>query len=212
MGYTTNFEGEFTFNKQVDKELEKYVNNFARTRHMLYNTEWIKKELPFWRAFTFDGNLGKNGCLIADENHVFDVWPNENEKWVKDVNDSGDCPSLWANWKIENNTLVWNGAEKFYSYVEWLEFYITNFFEPNDLKLSGVVYFYGEDREDCGSIIIDENFVKQYYKDDYDLDKLLEKYKHNELVYNTLKNDGKTQESFEECGYYWDEYGEDYER
>lgn len=69
-------------------------------------------------------------------------------------------PSLWCNWWInEKDVLEWNGAEKFYNYIEWLEYLIRNFFQPWGVLLNGKIKWSGEDDEDMGNIFVTNNIV-----------------------------------------------------
>jgi len=81
-----------------------------------------------------------------------------NEKLKKE----GNCqPGLWCSWIIspDRNYLEWNGAEKFYDYVEWLQYLITNFFQPWGIKLNGQIKWSGEDHTDVGIITVKNNIV-----------------------------------------------------
>ena len=70
-------------------------------------------------------------------------------------------PGLWCQWIInEDNELVWDGNEKFYNYVEWLQYYITHFFEPWGVKLNGQITWNGEDYADLGKIIVTDNVIE----------------------------------------------------
>ena len=203
MGYTTDFEGKFYFNKTVDKRLEKFINDFSFTRHMLYNTEQIKQDFEFWRIFTYNGDLGKDGCFIADKEDLLD----NKDKYIIDYNRSGDCPSLWAQWIIEDDGLVWDGGEKFYCYDEWLEFYIKNFFKDEGLVLNGVMYCYGEDSSDAGFLIVDENKVYKYNYLDLSYEEIAEKHSSNEEIKNILLMDKKRPVDFEQ-NYDFSYYGD----
>ena len=35
-------------------------------------------------------------------------------------------PGLWCQWIIEDNEIIWDGGEKFYNYIEWIEYLIEN--------------------------------------------------------------------------------------
>lgn len=48
--------------------------------------------------------------------------------------------------------LMWDGAEKFYDYVEWLDWLLKNVFLPNRLTLSGTLLWQGEELGDVGFI------------------------------------------------------------
>lgn len=43
MGYTTEFIGKFTFNKKPSAEMKKYINCFAKTRHVKRDAKAIKR-------------------------------------------------------------------------------------------------------------------------------------------------------------------------
>ena len=72
-------------------------------------------------------------------------------------------PGYWCQWVINGNKLVWDGGEKFYNYVEWLEYLIDNYFAPNDYVLNGEVEYQGEDYDDFGRIIVTDNEVSIKY-------------------------------------------------
>ena len=86
------------------------------------------------------------------------VWRRKSER-TKELDK--DAPQSRCSWYIEKNTncLTWNGEEKFYEYVEWLEFLIKKFFTPLNYVLSGDVEWIGEDRSDFGTISIKNNTV-----------------------------------------------------
>jgi hypothetical protein len=70
-------------------------------------------------------------------------------------------PGLWCQWNIVGNRLKWDGAEKFYHYVEWLEYLIEHFFKRWGYTLNGEVLWEGEWREDMGKIIVKDNVVEK---------------------------------------------------
>lgn len=75
----------------------------------------------------------------------------------------GKCqPGLWCNWIItpDGKYLEWNGAEKFHDYVEWLQYLITNFFQPWGIKLNGQIKWSGDDTSDVGIIMVKNNTIK----------------------------------------------------
>lgn len=188
MGYTTEFEGQFNFNKKVSESMKNFINGFTNTRHMLYDTEAIKNDFEFYKVFTLDGDLGENGCFINDAKRILE---NNEKRYVIDYNRSGKCPSLWAQWIItdDNSALIWDGSEKFYEYTNWLVFYIENFFKKNGYILNGVCYYYGEDSSDAGYLIIDNNEVFQYNFLNIRFDDLIKKHSKNIELVNQLKAD-----------------------
>jgi len=70
-------------------------------------------------------------------------------------------PGLWCQW-IPNETgevIEWDEGEKFYDYIEWIEYLILHFLGPWGYKLNGVVEWHGEENDDRGRIEIVDNEV-----------------------------------------------------
>ena len=55
--------------------------------------------------------------------------------------------------------MEWDGGEKFYNYVEWLEYLIQHFFDKWGVKLNGEITWEGEDSGDMGKIVVVDNVV-----------------------------------------------------
>lgn len=163
MGYSTIFIGALDFNKPVTNELQNYINTFSATRRMERNNEKIKELYPNWKQQCWHGNLGKNGeYFIGDiDNCGRDI----SESIINYNEPPMTQPGLWCQWIIKDNQLVWNEVEKFYSYVDWLEYLITNFFEPDGYILNGKIHFQGEDSDDNGMIIVTNNNITVTYTD-----------------------------------------------
>jgi hypothetical protein len=95
---------------------------------------------------------------LTDRNLDFNYMWNENQKKIA----AGTCqPGLWCQWVISDDSkeLEWNGGEKFYYYIEWLQYMINHFFQPWNIKLNGEVTWEGEDSSDMGKIILKDNIV-----------------------------------------------------
>ena len=73
-------------------------------------------------------------------------------------------PGLWCQWvpNEDGTKIEWDGGEKFYHYVEWLQYLVSNFIGPWGYKLNGVVRWEGEDPDDVGTIVVDNNVVKSH--------------------------------------------------
>jgi hypothetical protein len=76
--------------------------------------------------------------------------------------DSLKQPGLWLQWELSSDgtELSWDGNEKFYHYIEWLQYLIQHFFEKWGIKLNGEVQWQGEDSSDFGKIIVTDNVVE----------------------------------------------------
>ena len=70
-------------------------------------------------------------------------------------------PGLWCQWvpNDEGTAIEWNGGEKFYHYVEWINYLINNFLKPWGYTINGEVSFRGEDFSDCGTIVANNNSI-----------------------------------------------------
>lgn len=70
-------------------------------------------------------------------------------------------PGFYCQWvpTVDGDGIEWDGNEKFYEYVEWLEYIIKHFIEPWGLKLNGEVEWQGESNDDRGLIVVVDNEV-----------------------------------------------------
>jgi hypothetical protein len=79
--------------------------------------------------------------------------------------DEGDnpdgAPPGYLQWvaTLDGAGLKWDNGEKFYDYVEWLEYLIVAVLAPNGYKVNGAVAWSGEDVSDQGTIIVSDNVV-----------------------------------------------------
>ena len=76
-----------------------------------------------------------------------------------DVHDG--MPGIWCGWTPTDDgmALEWDGVEKFYNYIQWLQFVIDHYVKPWGLKLNGEVTWHGEDRDDRGLLRVTDNIV-----------------------------------------------------
>ena len=150
MGYTTDFYGTLELNRQLTVDEKNYLNKFSDTRRMARN---VDEKYGVEGEFYIDGS----GFLGQDrDDDIIDY--NRPPKTQ---------PGLWCQWvpTWDGRGIEWDGGEKFYNYVEWLEYLIDKVFpwilkegdEP--LVLNGEIEWYGEDREDVGKIVVKDNKV-----------------------------------------------------
>lgn len=119
MGYTTDFDGLFRFNKPLAPELFNELVQFNKTRHC-------------------KGNKGSDSWSAAE-----------------------GMPGLYCQWVPNpgNTGLIWDGGKKFYDYIPWLKWLIDNKFKPHDIVLNGKMFWHGEDRDDIGTIEVQDNEI-----------------------------------------------------
>lgn len=178
MGYHTDFSGTLQFNREVTPQMKEYINRFSSTRRMPRDNEAIKKIYPNWKELCFFGELGEKGEYFAPMSSNFGQ---DEDFSIIDYNafDLRVQPGLWCQWIInDDDELEWDGNEKFYNYVEWLEYMIKHFFAPLGYVLSGEIEFQGEEMDDRGEIIVEDNKVRVRSYDD----ETLEDYSDNDLI------------------------------
>jgi hypothetical protein len=147
MGYTTDFNGAFKVTPKLNDKDSEYLTKFARSRRMKRNLPpEFGVEGEFYVGAADDGNYGQ-----------------DHDKSVVDYNSPPSTqPSLWCQWvPTEDGTAIeWDGGEKFYSYVEWIEYLIEKILKPRGYTLNGKVDWQGESSSDVGRIVIKNNVVR----------------------------------------------------
>lgn len=169
MGYTTMFQGGFQFDKRLDEKLFQYLNDFANVRHCLLDLDYIKANNPEdIKKYGFNGDAGKQGQYIVKE---YNGLGKNHGPYFIDYNKMPDgIPELWCQWIPDRNgglddpdgydELVWDGVDKFYNYTEWLEYLISNFIAPSGYVLNGTVKWQGENIDDRGKIVVQNNVIE----------------------------------------------------
>ena len=140
MGYTTDFTGEFKLDKPLTDEQRDYINQFAGSRRMKRDVQKLKE--MFHGEHGLDGDYGVEGeFFVGGTGDGIE----DRDASVLDYNaPAGTQHGLWVGWIAkDNDTIAWNGVERFYNYEQWIQYYITNFFGPWGLVLSGEVGWQG---------------------------------------------------------------------
>lgn len=158
MGYTTDFEGHFKVTPELKQEHADYINMFSGTRRM-------KRDASVLAGFE-DPIREAVGLPIGDEGSYFvggdGFRGQDRDASIIDYNSPpSDQPGLWCQWVIGEGggVIEWDEGEKFYDYVEWLEYLISHFLKPWGYTVNGEVQWWGEDDEDRGTIIVVDNEV-----------------------------------------------------
>ena len=140
MGYTTEFDGQFSITPSMKPEHVKYINQFSETRRM-------KRDAKIAETFSDPVRIAV-GLPIGKFGEYFVGSPENcgqnHDASILSINDpSPTQPGLWCNWSIteDGNYLEWNGSEKFYYYTEWLEYIIKNFLNIWGYTLNGVITY-----------------------------------------------------------------------
>lgn len=160
MGYSTSFEGKFDLNKKLDEETYNYLVKFSGIRHMKRD---LTKIMPKEEAEKY----GVDGWKYVEEDKR-NNWYDKDVSVVDMSTPPDGVPGLYCQWVPTEDGLhiEWDGGEKFYSYVVWLEFIIKNILAPKGYVLNGRVYWEGEESEDRGVICVDDNEVTSFLMDE----------------------------------------------
>lgn len=69
--------------------------------------------------------------------------------------------SYWCQWvpTEDGRGIKWDEGEKFYYYVEWLQYLIDRILQPKGYNLTGEVTYQGETASDFGKLIIKDSVV-----------------------------------------------------
>ena len=149
MGYTTDFSGQVNVDPPLNQAEIEYLNKFNRTRRMK------RGKGPYF----VDGSGWYGQGLDAD---------------VTDYNNPpAGQPGLWCQWRPtdDGTAIEWDGGEKFYNSVEWMEYLIEHFLKPgavaaNELSflqanhvLNGTIKAQGEDMDDRWKLVVTDNVV-----------------------------------------------------
>jgi hypothetical protein len=178
VGYTTDFKGSFTLDKPLTADQKEYLNMFANTRRMTRDPSKIKAMKDSGKGNTrcfqlmdaLNLPIGLNGefyCgtgMAGQDGGCFD---NGKDNSVVEYNLAprlAGQPSLWCQWNPSDDgtQIEWDGSEKFYNYVEWIEYLINTFLKPWGYKVNGSVVWQGEDTGDVGVIEVKDNVVTKH--------------------------------------------------
>ena len=169
MGYTTNFDGEFRLEKPLAAKHRHFLQAFAETRRMKRDASAAARvedpiRLDAGLLIGVEGGYYVGGARIDPKTGKVEA-PNAGQEEDSSVIDHNEPPKgqpgLWCQWvpNDDGTAIVWDGGEKFYEYVAWLQYLITHFLKPWDYVLNGEVTWEGEEHGDVGKIIVKKNKV-----------------------------------------------------
>ena len=129
MGYTTDFEGHFEVTPPLEIKHADYLARFSGTRRMRTDGQ-----PSLW-------------CQWVPISDSF-----EPHRMMDGPDQEADAPAYYPYFG-------WDGGEKFYNYVEWLEYIVSRFLKPWGYALNGEVTWQGEERADIGKIVVENNQI-----------------------------------------------------
>ena len=166
MGYTTDFSGKFKITPKLSAEHVAYLKQFSNTRRMARDAD-TAATLP-------DPIREAVGLPVGDQGEYFvgggDFMGQGHDESITNYNGSpANQPGLWCNWEPseDGKHMQWDGSEKFYYYVQWLEYIKDNFLTPWGYKMTGEVKWRGEDTSDRGVIVATPSSITTLEGDEY---------------------------------------------
>lgn len=162
MGYTTEFSGEFRITPTLKPEHKAYINKFSETRRYKREAN-VAATWPDPIREAAGLPIGVDAGFYVGAERCESLSMRDPKSGIVNYNESPEGqPGLWCQWiaNDEGTELVWDEGEKFYNYVEWLDYLIETFLKLWGYTLNGEVQWYGQDREDIGKIEVTDNAVK----------------------------------------------------
>ena len=158
MGYTTDFRGKVEITPPLTAAQFLYVNKFGDTRRMKRDPA-VALQLPDPVGTALNMPIGDDaGYFVGGAG----LCGQDKDASILDCNrpPTGQ-PGLWCQWEVtdDGRSLQWNGTEKFYEYVDWMNYLIEHFFGPWGCMLNGEIEWQGEREDDLGVIKVHNNIV-----------------------------------------------------
>lgn len=219
MGYTTEFNGGFYTDKPVTNALREYLCKFSETRRMMRDPEKIKEIYPNWKDLCFNGQLGEYGELFTVNDNCFGQ--SKDDSILNYNSPAPTQPGLWCDWECnlvgkDNGEdaqmckIEWNGSEKFYYYVKWLEYIIETFLKPSGISINGAALAVGEELGDAVYILVDDNRVTTIdAMDEYAFDWTCKVLGYNDVLMKEFENIFREPDEIRDEN--WDYYDDDEE-
>lgn len=158
MGYTTEFEGTLKFSKPLTNAQVLYIQKFCETRRVKFDSVIVGR-IQDDERIAVCLPIGVDGEFFVGETEYIG---HGQYLGVLSYNESPSTqPGLWCQWTVSDDgtELMWDGGEKFYYYVEWLQYLISNFYTPWGVRLNGKIIWQGESEEDIGTIIVIDSVI-----------------------------------------------------
>jgi hypothetical protein len=170
MGYDTVFGGsiEVVFKDKKNRdEAAELINGLARTKRVARDLTKVEEHLP-----KPVNEYGVQGELFFPT----EEWPwwsccgqTYGDPSVADLNiPPVTQPGLWLQWIANPSedddtkmSIVWDGNEKFYDYVEWMKYIVSKIIAPRGGMANGYIECCGDDCLEIMVIEVEDNYVRE---------------------------------------------------
>ncbi|HEX4794683.1 MAG TPA: hypothetical protein VH370_12860 [Humisphaera sp.] len=93
---------------------------------------------------------------LAETEHI----PGEDGKPAREARSGRPC--VYCQWRPtqDGTAIEWDGNEKFYGWLEWLDYITNRLLKPWGYTLNGEVRWLGEEFDDVGVIYVKDNRIE----------------------------------------------------
>ena len=173
MGYTTDFSGTFRLDKYLSEKHAAYLTRFSVSRRMKRDPKELLNVPDPLREDVFlpvgeqgEYFVGMGDPYEDDSRGIVDynTPPGQGSPYARPnviLKNIEPQPNLWCHWAPTETKdgIEWDGSEKFNEYIDWLDYLIRHFLQPWGYTLNGEVTWEGEDSDDLGKIVVQNNVV-----------------------------------------------------
>ena len=160
MGYNTEFLGSFKLNLPLDQKTADLINGITTTRRMKRDLNKIAKKENISNELALL-KYGIDGEFYYDTNDFSNFGQTLDDTVIDSNIPPSTQPGLWCQWYYykENNTIEWDKGEKFYNYIEWIQYIIKKILVPRKYAINGEIEWVGDEDNDKGIIKIYNNDI-----------------------------------------------------
>lgn len=124
----------------------------------------------------FDGEFRLSRPLtVAEYRQLHEL---SNTRHGGDTRHDPKFPGFYCQWVTNEDAtaILWDGGEKFYEYVDWMNYIIDNYLSKWGVTLSGKIHYQGEATGDHGNLVIKDGRCVQVADVPGDLREDIEEY------------------------------------
>ncbi len=150
------FLGSLVLDKPLISEQQEYLQSFSKTKRM--------KRDAIKAALLPDPIRNKVFLDIGEEGGYYVGGEEDDDSIVKKSLPPVEQPTLWCKWcpSDSGKSIVWSG-NKFFGYIEWLEYIIEHFLITWGREVSGMIDIRNDQDTSLGYLKVIHNKVELKY-------------------------------------------------
>lgn len=152
--------GYFTFSGDISTKLVRFINGISSCKQHALSKAFLHKHRETLRHIAWKEKV-EDGYVLLHELFNMKLSIEDRLQMLSEK----DClpaemPNPYCHWIIDSNDrLVWDGHEEFSDCMEWLQYLIDHFFQPDGLSINGEVICYDNENMNGSFIIADHNIL-----------------------------------------------------